>query len=91
MTIAELKKKYPVVFGRDGGQQIIVSEIMGRLQAALEANASTRSVHNVACDILDRDFLFGAWGWCWDDCDEDLLRDIRGMIIHAYRAGKESR
>lgn len=91
MTITELKKRFPVIHGRDHGEPMKLGEIVALLGKALDAKASEESVHDVACDILDRDFLFGAWGTHWDDTDVDLLRDLRGIIIAAYRAGKGSR
>ena len=83
-----LKAKYPQIYGRDCGQRITLGQVLDRLCAALDANASEESVDDVACDILDRDFLFGAWGSHWDKYDELMLADIRGMIIAAYRRGK---
>jgi len=91
MKVSDWQKKYPVTHGRDFGQRVTLGEILNRLEAALNAEASEESVDDVACDILDRDFLFGAWGQRWDDRDADLLRDIRGLVIAAYRRGKAKR
>jgi len=57
---------------------------------ALDSKASEESKRDVAADILDREFLFGCWGYRWTEQDYDLLRDLRGAIISAYRAGKSS-
>lgn len=91
MKIEDLKKKYPVTHGKDHGPRITIGELVSRVGKALDAKgASPESVRAIACDILDRDFLFGAWGESWRSYDYDLLADIRGAIINAYRAGQES-
>lgn len=88
MDVEEAQKKFPQIYGRDFGERITLDQVLDRLCAALDANASKESIDDVACDILDRDFLFGAWGSRWNKYDELMLRDIRGIIIAAYRRGK---
>lgn len=83
-----MKAKYPVNHGRDFGQRVTLADLLDRLEAALNADASEESQDDVACDVLDRDFLFGAWGDHWDKYDEWLLRDIRGLVIAAIRRDK---
>lgn len=90
MTVAELKKKFPVVRGRDHGDRKRLGDIVALIAKALEAKASPDSTADVAADVIDRELLFGAWGDRWEDRDFDLLRDIRGLVIAAYRAGKAS-
>lgn len=86
--IDALKKKFPVTHSRDHGQRVTLGEVVRRLGNALDADASRESRIEVACDILDRDLLFGAWGDRWSEQDCLLLRDIRGAIVAAYEAGK---
>lgn len=88
MNIAELKKKFPIKHGKDHGEPLTLGTIATRIREAMEANASELSRKDIACDIIDRDFLFGAWGDKWTDYDVNLLRDIRGLILAAYMAGK---
>lgn len=84
-----LKKKFPVTHGRDFGHRVALGEIIRRVGEALDAKGASReSIHDVACDIIDRDLLFGAWGDRWEAKDFGLLRDIRGAIIAAYEAGR---
>ena len=92
MNIDELKDKYPVVNGKDAGERLTIGTLVERIGQALDARGATKeSAHEIAADVIDRDFLFGAWGWRWDNRDHDLLRDIRGIIISAYEAGKRKR
>lgn len=91
MSIKDWKKKFPQIYGKDHGRRMTLGDVVAKLGKALDANASKESVDDVACDVLDRDFLFGAWGSRWADGDADLLRDLRGIIIAAYRAGKRNR
>jgi hypothetical protein len=88
LPVAELKKRFPVIRGRDHGHPMTLGEIVAWVGKALDAMASEESQNDVAADILDREFLFGAWGDRWKDSDIDLLRDLRGMVIAAYRLGK---
>lgn len=88
MKVSDWQKKYPVTHGRDFGGKMTLGEVLDYLEAALNAEATEESTSDVACDVLDKYFLFGAWGQRWDDRDYDLLRDIRGLVISAYRRGK---
>jgi hypothetical protein len=88
MTISELKELYPVVRGRDHGPRLTLGRLLEMVGEALDAKASDESQREVACDIIDKEFLFGCWGDRWTDRDVDLLRDLRGAIISAYRAGR---
>lgn len=90
LSIEECRKKYPRISSKDS-YGITVGEIVERLGKALDADASHESQNEIAAEILDRDFLFGAWGYIWTERDYDLLRDIRGVIVAAYRAGKAGR
>lgn len=89
-TITELRKKFPVVNFKDRKEGVTVGEIIARVAKALDAKASQASTTDVACDVLDRDLLFGAWGDRWEDRDVDLLRDLRAVILGAYREGKKN-
>lgn len=91
MKISELKKKFPIKHGKDHGEPLTLGMIVARLKDVMEAKASKESRISIACDIIDRDFLFGAWGDKWTNYDQDILRDIRGMIIEAYIAGASHR
>lgn len=88
MDVDACKKKFPVIYRRDHSQGLTLGKIIERVKQALDSNASEASRHDVACDIIDRDLLFGAWGDRWEAQDLDLLRDIRGAIVAAYEAGK---
>lgn len=87
MTIEELKRRFPVKNGRDHGERVtigVISEMIGR---AMTACVSHESRLDVASDIIDRELLFGAWGDRWKDGDQDLLSDIRGLILGAWMDG----
>jgi hypothetical protein len=88
LDIDALRKKFPLIHGRDFGEKLTLGDIVARVGQALDANASKASRHDVACDILDRDLLFGAWGNRWGVQDWELLRQLRGAIIAAYELGK---
>lgn len=90
MNINDLKKKFPVIYGRDHSSKITLSDIVSRIGTALDAEASEESRRYIACDIIDRDFLFGAWGDRWTEADLLLLKDLRGLIIQAYKAGQKA-
>lgn len=90
LSITELKAKYPTVRGRDHGPRLTLGRLIEMVGEALDSKASEESKRDVAADILDREFLFGCWGYRWTEQDYDLLRDLRGAIISAYRAGKSS-
>jgi hypothetical protein len=86
-----LKAKFPCLYARDGGKNIRLGEIIERVGRALDTEdigASRESARDIACDVIDKYLLFGAWGWRWASEDALMLRDIRGAIVAAYEAGK---
>lgn len=87
-SVKSLQEKYPAIYARDGGEKLTLGEVVARVGRALDAGASRKSAHAIACDVIDRDLLFGAWGWRWDERDWLMLRDLRGAIIAAYKLGK---
>lgn len=87
MKVSELRKRFPVIHGRDHGGRRTIVDIVKMLGDALDAQASKESVEEIAVDILDREFFFGAWGDRWKDSDL-LLRDLRGLVVAAYRIGR---
>jgi hypothetical protein len=58
-------------YSRGSGPAITVGEIVDKLLAARDVNAF--------CDVMDDEFLFGAWGDYLRDVPSSLLRDIRGL------------
>lgn len=86
--VQTLRARFPQLYSRDGRHRLTLGEVVGRVAEALDAATTEDSKHEAACDIIDRDFLFGAWGHRWEAFDFDLLRDIRGAIISAYERGK---
>ena len=86
--IRSLKERFPKIYSRDCGEHITLGEVVERISKALDSNASRESRHEIACDIIDRDLLFGAWGHRGADDDYLMLKDIRGAIVAAYEAGK---
>jgi hypothetical protein len=86
-----LKRKFPVIYGNDHGKGITLAEIIKRVGAALDTQdqgVSRETAHDLACDVIDRYFLFGAWGHLWEEHDVLMLANLRGMIAGAYEAGK---
>lgn len=89
--------RYPVKNG-PAARRVSLSDIICEMADAIE-EADKVSPNPITADytkyaeILDREFLFGAWGMAWPHMDEkvalQLLENMRGMILHVYRTGKQ--
>ncbi len=91
MTIDELRRKFPIRNGKDHGNGVTIGQLSAMIDKALSADASRESRRAIASDIIDREFLFGAWGDRWKEHDCPMLADIRGLIMGAWEAGRAGR
>lgn len=69
----------PVKYARDCMDKTTIGDILDKVEAAGDDDE--------ACDILDREFLHGAWGHVMSEIRERHLfgKDLRGIIIAALR------
>ncbi len=70
-------KVYDVIYGRDHGEKLTVEDLVNRLRSGVREGLSSPEL----CDLLNREFLFGAWKHDLEGANPSLLRDLRGLII----------
>lgn len=91
--------KYPQKHARDCGKGMTMGELVRMVADAIDAGDEKK-----ASDILDEEFIYGSWGHLlrepedstkqeiiYHQAFENLLlgKDIRGLAIVAYRAGRK--
>lgn len=77
-------RQCPCCHGSGGDSRITIRQLVELFRAAKDANEF--------CDIIDREFLFGAHGqWFTRDYPpHQLLKDIRGLVWAAITIGREA-
>lgn len=88
--------KFPVKYGRDG-RSLQLSELVGLLADKLDGEDV-----EAFCDVMDEEFIYGAWGHILDESREEdnreihhyshenilLTKDIRGLAKAMYELGR---
>ena len=62
---------------RDGSPSFTMGDLRKKLVNAARSGATSEEL----CDLLDKEFLFGAWAHVLEHQQPDLIRDLRGLII----------
>ena len=70
-------KRHQQIHGRDHGTRFTLEDLVALLIEAAAKNADDDEL----CDLLDREFLFGAWRSELESRVPELIRDLRGVII----------
>lgn len=78
-----------VKHGRDHGDRFTMGDLVEPLAEALDRDPDDSTEF---CTIIDREFLYGAWGWLIEALPEGsqasiFLADLRGLVRSAYREG----
>ena len=76
-TPANNPKGYDQIYGKDHGGKLTIEDLANRLRSGVREGLDTSEM----CDLLDREFLFGAWRDELEAANPSLLRDLRGLII----------
>jgi hypothetical protein len=98
-TMSDFRSRYPVKYGPKNGNPMTLAEILRQVADAADRAETIALSSGISAnyekvgEILDREFLFGAWGAAWSELDErmalELLANLRGAILGAYRVGRE--
>jgi len=85
----QLADKYPVKYSHDGGNGIKLGDLVKQFADFAESLMLTSPLaREKLADWLDREFLFGCWGFAIREIREyKFTRDIRGFIVAAYKEG----
>lgn len=81
----ELADKYPTIYSRDGGETIVLGDLVRNFADICELHPDD---NERVAEFLDRQFLFGCWGHVMREIREfQFSRDIRGFIFAAFQEG----
>ena len=72
------------VHGGDWGDPMTVAEFVDPLGRMIDEGLGRESINN----FIDREFILGTWAHELGDRDPELLRNIRGIFVCLYEAGR---
>jgi hypothetical protein len=77
--------KFACRYGKDHGEGLTIEEFLDGLAKLIDKDTDIDTV----VDYIDEYFIFGSWGFRVG-MDVVLVRDLRGIIVAAYKRGKEA-
>jgi len=88
LHVKDLKVKYPLKNAKDSLNQLSVRCLIDLVAHEIWGGNLTE-----AYNVLDREFIYGAWGYILDDEKSpeiaELNKQIKMLIVNAYVAGFE--
>jgi hypothetical protein len=81
--MGERVTELPLKYGRDHGAIITMGDLVEKLLVETDKEKFL--------DILDEEFLFGAWGHWLKTADHYLLKDLRGLVLNLARDAQRVR
>jgi hypothetical protein len=78
-------KEHPQKYGADHGVRRMLGDLADRFVEAAQDGIDDEAF----CDLIDREFLFGAWRSEMEPRNPDMLRNLRGLIVNLARRVEE--
>lgn len=72
---------YENKYGVDHGERLTIDDLLTMIRGATFDGSTDVEI----CDLLDREFFFGAWKSTLEGVDPMLLRNLRGLVVALAR------